>query len=123
MHLKILGHPIFTNLNFHMPMIVDLSHPLIILQGENGAGKSTLINTLLGFHKPSAGTARILGHDVRTQARAVRSLIGYMPENNPLYPEMPVCRPRTRLNGPMKLSSTSAWGKCAIAPWAPIRWG
>ena len=52
------------------------------LLGPNGAGKSTLINTLLGFHKPSAGTARILGHDIRTQARAVRSLIGYMPEND-----------------------------------------
>ena len=52
------------------------------LLGPNGAGKSTLINTLLGFHKPSAGTARILGHDVRTEARAVRSLIGYMPEND-----------------------------------------
>ena len=46
MHLKILGHPIFTNLNFHMPMIVDLSHPLIILQGENGAGKSTLLRAI-----------------------------------------------------------------------------
>jgi ABC-2 type transport system ATP-binding protein len=52
------------------------------LLGPNGAGKSTLINTLLGFHKPSAGTARILGHDVRTQAREVRSLVGYMPEND-----------------------------------------
>ena len=50
--------------------------------GANGAGKSTLINTLLGFHKPSAGTARILGRDVRTHAREVRSLIGYMPEND-----------------------------------------
>jgi len=52
------------------------------LLGPNGAGKSTLINTLLGFHKPSAGTARILGHDVRTHARQVRSLVGYMPEND-----------------------------------------
>src|SRR5664280_1020862 len=46
MHLKILGHPIFTSLNFHMPMIVDLSHPLIMLQGENGAGKSTLLHSI-----------------------------------------------------------------------------
>ena len=46
MHLKILGHPIFTNLNFHMPMIVDLSHPLVMLQGENGAGKSTLLHSI-----------------------------------------------------------------------------
>ena len=46
MHLKILAHPIFTNLNFHMPMIVDLSHPLIMLQGENGSGKSTLLHSI-----------------------------------------------------------------------------
>ena len=38
------------------------------LLGPNGAGKSTLINTLLGFHQPSAGTARIFGHDIRTDA-------------------------------------------------------
>ena len=37
------------------------------LLGPNGAGKSTLINTLLGFHQPSAGTARIFGRDIRTQ--------------------------------------------------------
>jgi ABC-2 type transport system ATP-binding protein len=55
---------------------------IVGLLGPNGAGKSTLINTLLGFHKPHSGTARILGHDVRTEARAVRSLIGYMPEND-----------------------------------------
>lgn len=43
MFLKILSHPIFVNLNFHMPMVVDLSHPLILLAGENGSGKSTLL--------------------------------------------------------------------------------
>ncbi len=52
------------------------------LLGPNGAGKSTLLNTLLGFYKPSSGTARIFGRDVRTHAREVRSLIGYMPEND-----------------------------------------
>src|SRR5580698_5037795 len=46
MHLKILAHPIFVNLNFHMPIIVDLSHPLIMLQGENGCGKSTLLHSI-----------------------------------------------------------------------------
>src|SRR5436190_9980635 len=46
MHLKILGHPIFVNLNFHIPMIVDLSHPLIMLRGENGSGKSTLLHSI-----------------------------------------------------------------------------
>jgi ABC-2 type transport system ATP-binding protein len=52
------------------------------LLGPNGAGKSTLINTLLGFHKPASGTARIFGRDIRTHAREVRSLVGYMPEND-----------------------------------------
>jgi predicted ATPase len=46
MYLKILAHPVFTGLNFHMPMIVDLSHPLILLAGENGSGKSTLLHSL-----------------------------------------------------------------------------
>lgn len=44
--LKILSHPVFVNLGFHMPMIVDLSHPLIMLQGENGSGKSTLLHSI-----------------------------------------------------------------------------
>src|SRR6267378_1154442 len=46
MYLKILAHPVFVNLNFHMPMIVDLSHPLIMLSGENGSGKSTLLHSI-----------------------------------------------------------------------------
>lgn len=46
MFLKILTHPVFINLNFHMPMIVDLSHPLVMLQGENGSGKSTLLHSI-----------------------------------------------------------------------------
>jgi ABC-2 type transport system ATP-binding protein len=50
------------------------------LLGPNGAGKSTLILTLLGFHKPSAGSARVLGFDCRHQMRKVRSRVGYMHE-------------------------------------------
>jgi predicted ATPase len=46
MFLTILAHPVFVNLNFHMPMIVDLSHPLIMLTGENGSGKSTLLHSI-----------------------------------------------------------------------------
>jgi predicted ATPase len=46
MFLKILSHPIFLNLNFHMPMVVDLSHPLVMLSGENGSGKSTLLHSI-----------------------------------------------------------------------------
>ena len=49
------------------------------LVGDNGAGKSTLINTLLGFHKPARGTARVLGLDIRTQLDQIRSIVGFMP--------------------------------------------
>ena len=52
------------------------------LLGPNGAGKSTLIQTLLGFHRPVAGQARILGFNCHTQAREVKARIGYMPEND-----------------------------------------
>jgi ABC-2 type transport system ATP-binding protein len=52
------------------------------LLGPNGAGKTTLLHTLLGFFKPSAGTARVFGHDVIGDLDRVRSLIGYMPESD-----------------------------------------
>jgi ABC-2 type transport system ATP-binding protein len=58
------------------------------LLGPNGAGKSTLLNTLLGFHQPASGTARIFGRDVYTHAREVRGLIGYMPENDSFIASM-----------------------------------
>jgi len=59
-----------------------LSARTIGLLGPNGAGKSTLINTLLGFHPPAQGTARIFGLDVRSNLREIRKSIGYMPEND-----------------------------------------
>jgi ABC-2 type transport system ATP-binding protein len=52
------------------------------LLGPNGAGKSTLINTLLGFHRASSGTARIFGLDTYRDRAQIRSGIGYMPEND-----------------------------------------
>ena len=58
------------------------------LLGPNGAGKSTLINTLLGFYQPSGGSARVFGHDIRTQQREIRRLVGYMPENDAFISKM-----------------------------------
>jgi ABC-2 type transport system ATP-binding protein len=60
------------------------------LLGHNGAGKTTIMKMLTGYLEPSAGAARIDGLDVTEQRRAVQSLIGYLPENCPLYPEMTV---------------------------------
>ena len=58
------------------------------LLGPNGAGKSTLILTLLGFLRPSAGRARILGLDCRRSMGEARSRIGYMPENDSFIGDM-----------------------------------
>lgn len=56
--------------------------------GPNGAGKSTTMRMLTTFLPPTAGTARIGGHDVVVDAPEVRRLIGYLPETPPLYDEM-----------------------------------
>lgn len=60
----------------------ELRGHAIGLLGPNGAGKSTLINTLLGFHEPSGGTARVLGLDARADRMPIRQSVGYMPEND-----------------------------------------
>jgi ABC-2 type transport system ATP-binding protein len=58
------------------------------LLGPNGAGKTTLIHTLLGFHPPSSGTARIFGRDIGGEANQIKSLIGYMPERDSFISKM-----------------------------------
>jgi ABC-2 type transport system ATP-binding protein len=60
----------------------ELRGKAIGLLGPNGAGKSTLINTLLGFHTPSAGAVRVFGMDCRRERAQIRERIGYMPEND-----------------------------------------
>jgi ABC-2 type transport system ATP-binding protein len=77
------------NLNVSLggrPILKDLSLSVtgkaIGLLGPNGAGKTTLIHSLLGFHAPSSGTARVLGRDISREAKAVRASIGYMPERD-----------------------------------------
>ena len=58
--------------------------------GPNGAGKSTTMRMLAGFMTPSAGTARICGHDVQSDSLAARKSLGFLPEGAPTYPEMTV---------------------------------
>ena len=65
-----------------------LSGHCIGLLGPNGSGKSTLINTLLGFYRPLAGTARIFGKEVQSHLRELRGQIGYMPESDAFIADM-----------------------------------
>ena len=56
--------------------------------GPNGAGKSTTMKMVTGFVAPSAGSASVCGHDIRTDTLAAQRRIGYLPEGAPLYAEM-----------------------------------
>ncbi len=58
--------------------------------GPNGAGKSTTMKMLTGFLAPTAGTARINGHDIGSDSLAARRCMGYLPEGAPSYGEMTV---------------------------------
>lgn len=56
--------------------------------GPNGAGKSTMMKIITGFIPPTSGSVEVDGLDVGTSSTEVKKKIGYLPENNPLYPEM-----------------------------------
>jgi ABC-2 type transport system ATP-binding protein len=58
--------------------------------GPNGAGKSTTMRILTCFISPTAGTARVNGHDVFDEPLKVRENLGYLPQRAPLYLEMSV---------------------------------
>ena len=56
--------------------------------GPNGAGKSTMMKIICGFIPPSSGIVKVNGFEVLENPLEVRKNIGYLPEHNPLYPEM-----------------------------------
>ncbi|MCB1864784.1 MAG: ATP-binding cassette domain-containing protein [Chromatiales bacterium] len=60
------------------------------LLGHNGAGKTTIMKMLTGSLEPDSGSIGINGLDPERDRRATQRLIGYLPENCPLYPEMTV---------------------------------
>ncbi len=63
---------------------------IIALMGRNGAGKSTLMNVLTGYLAMTEGQALIGGHNVQKEPLAARRLVGYLPEQPPLYPDLTV---------------------------------
>lgn len=58
--------------------------------GPNGAGKTTTIRMLTGLSQPSAGTAQVLGHDIRTGITLAKREFGVVPEVSNLYDELTV---------------------------------
>lgn len=76
LEVRLGGRPVLNGLTG------ELRGNAIGLLGPNGAGKSTLINTLLGFHPPTRGAARVFGLDTQRDRAQIRQGIGYMPEND-----------------------------------------
>ena len=68
---------------------------VVAFLGPNGAGKSTTMKLLTGYLSPSAGVAKIAGHNMAGDRLAGSARLGYLPENGPLYLDM---TPRALLN-------------------------
>ncbi len=60
--------------------------------GPNGAGKTTTMRMITGYLPPSGGRVKLGGHDLYDDPIAAKRLVGYLPENPPVYPEMTVRR-------------------------------
>ncbi|MEZ4386768.1 MAG: ABC transporter ATP-binding protein [Candidatus Krumholzibacteriia bacterium] len=68
----------------HLSLRIE-SGRLVGLLGANGAGKTTTLSMLTTLLAPSEGTARVAGHDIRTDVMAVRRSLGYVPEHGAVY--------------------------------------
>jgi len=58
--------------------------------GPNGAGKTTTMKAITCFMAPTEGDIKVGGLSISEKPEEIKSFIGYLPENNPLYPDMPV---------------------------------
>ena len=58
------------------------------LLGPNGSGKTTTVNMISGLSAPTSGEVRVMGHDLRTQTRQVRQILGSVPQETALYEEL-----------------------------------
>jgi ABC-2 type transport system ATP-binding protein len=61
---------------------------ILSLLGPNGAGKSTTISMIAGLLKPDSGDVNVMGHSIRSDARNARSVLGVVPQDIALYPDL-----------------------------------
>ena len=82
---KYAGVTAVHDISFHVR-----KHEILGFLGPNGAGKSTTLRILTGYLSATTGTVTVGGHDVFEEPEEVKKIIGYLPENVPLYPELRV---------------------------------
>ena len=83
------------------------------LLGPNGAGTTTTMRILLTLLKPTAGTARVDGHDVTRDPAAVRERVGWVPQEHTVDPLLTVLENMTFMGGMYHLAPVAARRRAA----------
>jgi ABC-2 type transport system ATP-binding protein len=99
------GRPALQDLHLHVP-----TGGITGLLGPNGAGKTTITRLLLGLARPTAGSAQVLGRDVRRESVAVRRQVGFVPQERAILGWM---RARDFVGGVRALSPS--WDEACAA--------
>jgi ABC-2 type transport system ATP-binding protein len=91
------------NVSFSIP-----DGQIVALVGPNGAGKTTIMRILTGYLAASGGSARVAGADVQEDRLACAALVGYLPENGPVYRDM-TARESLQFLGEVRGLSRATW--------------
>ena len=95
------GHTVLSDATF------DIGPGLWLVRGANGSGKSSLLRALAGVLPTHGGTAKICGHDLRTEATEARASLCYVPETAELF---------GYLTAREFLETLAAFRRCSVAP-------
>jgi ABC-2 type transport system ATP-binding protein len=103
---------------------------VVALLGPNGAGKTTCVETLLGYRRPDAGTARVLGRDPVTEHAVVVRRVGAMLQDGGVWPSLPTRESLALFasyyeepEDPDKLLELLDLSRCARTPWRRLSGG
>ncbi len=91
---------------------------IVGLLGPNGAGKTTIIKILTGYLQPDDGSVKVGDLDVLTHTRQVQAMIGYLPENAPLYPELSVQAYLQLISELREIPEDQRWARISEAVYA-----